>query len=202
MPRSPNGIGPRIQPLTVTISVCTVVDQLKKASLKSEDRIHKLETQLKSLSVGGAAPAAASAPAPAAAASAADDDDGVDLFGSDDDEEEDAAAAALREQRLAEYANKKSKKPTLIAKSNIILDIKPWDDETDMKELEKHVRTIKQDGLLWGAAKLVPIAYGILKLQISCVVEDDKVSIDLLTEQLEAFEDFVQSVDVAAFNKI
>jgi elongation factor 1-beta len=35
-----------------------------------------------------------------------------------------------------------------------------------------------------------------------CVVEDEKVSIDLLTEQIQEFEDIVQSVDVAAFNKI
>ena len=43
--------------------------------------------------------------------------------------------------------------PALIAKSNIILDVKPWDDETDMAELEKCVRTIEMDGLLWGACK-------------------------------------------------
>lgn len=35
-----------------------------------------------------------------------------------------------------------------------------------------------------------------------CVVEDDKVSIDELTEEIQEFEDFVQSVDIAAFNKI
>lgn len=43
--------------------------------------------------------------------------------------------------------------PTLIAKSNIILDVKPWDDETDMKDLEKAVRAVTTDGLLWGACK-------------------------------------------------
>ena len=43
--------------------------------------------------------------------------------------------------------------PALIAKSNIILDVKPWDDETDMKEMEKLVRSIEADGLLWGACK-------------------------------------------------
>lgn len=58
------------------------------------------------------------------------------------------------------------------------------------------------DGLVWGASKLVPVGYGINKLQIICVVEDDKVSIDLLTEEIQNFEDFVQSVDIAAFNKI
>lgn len=43
--------------------------------------------------------------------------------------------------------------PVLIAKSNIILDVKPWDDETDMKELEKEVRKVSMDGLVWGACK-------------------------------------------------
>lgn len=81
--------------------------------------------------------------------------------------------------------------PVLIAKSNIILDVKPWDDETDMKAMEEAVRKINTDGLLWGAAKLVPLAYSIKKLQISCVVEDDKVSIDWLTEEIEKIEDLV-----------
>lgn len=79
----------------------------------------------------------------------------------------------------------------MIAKSNIILDVKPWDDETDMAEMEKAVRVINTDGLLWGAAKLVPLAFGIHKLQISCVVEDDKVSVDWLVEEIEKIEDFV-----------
>ena len=43
--------------------------------------------------------------------------------------------------------------PALIAKSNIILDVKPWDDETDMKQLEQEVRKIQMDGLLWGACE-------------------------------------------------
>ncbi|XP_055594583.1 probable elongation factor 1-beta [Uranotaenia lowii] len=134
-------------------------------------------------------------------AAAADDDDDVDLFGSED-EEESAEAAKLKEERLAAYNAKKSKKPALIAKSSIILDVKPWDDETDMKEMENKVRSIEMDGLLWGAAKLVPVGYGIKKLQICCVIEDDKVSVDLLQEKIEEFEDHVQSVDIAAFNKI
>lgn len=71
-----------------------------------------------------------------------------------------------------------------------------------MAVMEKHVRTIEMDGLVWGASKLVPVGYGIKKLQIMCVIEDEKVSIDLLSEMIEAFEDVVQSVDVAAFNKI
>ncbi|XP_037102367.1 elongation factor 1-beta [Syngnathus acus] len=129
-----------------------------------------------------------------------DDDDDVDLFGSDD--EEDAEAARLKEERVAAYAAKKSTKPALIAKSSILLDVKPWDDETDMAKLEECVRSIQMDGLVWGQSKLLPVGYGIRKLQINCVVEDDKVGTDILEEQITAFEDFVQSMDVAAFNKI
>ncbi|XP_078086936.1 eukaryotic translation elongation factor 1 delta b (guanine nucleotide exchange protein) isoform X22 [Mustelus asterias] len=130
-----------------------------------------------------------------------DGDDDIDLFGSSDDEET-AEKERIREERLREYAAKKSKKPTLIAKSSILLDVKPWDDETDMAKLEESVRTVQMDGLVWGGSKLVPVGYGIKKLQIQCVVEDDKVGTDQLEEEIVKFEDYVQSVDVAAFNKI
>lgn len=131
----------------------------------------------------------------------ADDDDDVDLFGSEE-EEDDAEAARIREERVAAYSAKKSKKPALIAKSSVLLDVKPWDDETNMAKMEESVRTIVMDGLVWGAAKLVPVGYGINKLQIMCVIEDDKISTDELSEKIESFEDYVQSVDIAAFNKI
>ena len=55
---------------------------------------------------------------------------------------------------------------------------------------------------LFVAAKLVPVGYGINKLQVLCVVEDEKVSIDELCEQIQEFEDFVQSVDIANMSKI
>ena len=96
----------------------------------------------------------------APAAQEEEDDDDIDLFGSDD-EDEDAEAERVKAQRVAEYnkkkAEKESKKGKVIAKSNIIMDIKPWDDETDMKELEGAIRSISMDGLLWGTGKLVEI---------------------------------------------
>ncbi|KAF7711259.1 elongation factor 1-beta [Silurus meridionalis] len=136
----------------------------------------------------------------AAPAKEAEDDDDIDLFGSD--EEEDEETTRIKEERLAAYNAKKSKKPALIAKSSILLDVKPWDDETDMSKLEECVRSIELDGLVWGQSKFVPVGYGIKKLQIACVVEDDKVGTDQLEELITAFEDYVQSMDVAAFNKI
>ncbi|KAM9198478.1 elongation factor 1-delta isoform 2-T3 [Dugong dugon] len=129
-----------------------------------------------------------------------DEDNDIDLFGSD--EEEDKEAARLREERLRQYTEKKTKKPTLVAKSSILLDVKPWDDETDMAQLETCVRSIQLDGLTWGGSKLVPVGYGIRKLQIQCVVEDDKVGTDLLEEEVTKFQEHVQSMDIAAFNKI
>ncbi|KAK3928484.1 Elongation factor 1-delta [Frankliniella fusca] len=173
-----------------------VVDDLKNLVISLDSRVKSLE--------GGKPSSVSTAKTPAKAPAKEqddDDDDGVDLFGSDS-EEESEEAAKVREQRLAAYAAKKSKKPALIAKSNIILSVSPWDDETDMKKMEQCVRSIEMDGLVWGASKLVPLAYGIHKLHISCVVEDDKVSVDLLQEKIQDFEDYVQSVDIAAFNKV
>lgn len=136
----------------------------------------------------------------AIAAKNEEDDKDVDLFESD--EEEDAEAAKLREERLKTYAEKKSKKPAIVAKSSVVLDVKPWDDETNMNDIETAVRSIEMDGLVWGASKLVAVGYGIHKFRIMCVIEDDKVSVDYLIEEIERFEDCVQSVDIESFNKI
>ncbi|OWB85788.1 hypothetical protein B5S33_g4460 [[Candida] boidinii] len=140
--------------------------------------------------------------APAAAAEEEDEDD-VDLFGSDDDEEVDEAAEKLKQQRLAEYnAKKAAKGPKPAAKSIVTLEVKPWDDETDLEELLANVKAIEMDGLTWGGSTWVPVGYGIKKLQITVVVEDDKVSLDALQSQIEEDEDHVQSTDVAAMQKL
>lgn len=74
------------------------------------------------------------------------------------------------------------------------------DDETDMVALEAAVRGIKKDGLVWGTSKLVPVGFGVKKLQINLVVEDDKVSITDLQEEIEDFADYVQSSDVVCLS--
>jgi elongation factor 1-beta len=105
-------------------------------------------------------------PAKAPAKAEEEDDDEIDLFGSDE-EEEDAEVARVREERLAEYNKKKAVKAKPAAKSIVTLDVKPWDDETDMAELEKNVRAIEKDGLVWGGSKLVPVGYGV-KVGVKC----------------------------------
>ncbi|KAI8910923.1 elongation factor 1-beta-like protein [Gorgonomyces haynaldii] len=130
-----------------------------------------------------------------------EDEDDIDLFGSD--EEDDEENERIKAQRVAEYnAKKAAKGPKPAAKSMIILDVKPWDDETDMEALKAGVLAIQMDGLVWGTSKFVAVGYGIKKLQITCVVEDEKVSVDDLQEQITSLEDYVQSVDIAAFNKL
>jgi len=168
--------------------------QLKKVTEDLKNLILKLESRVANLEGGKAA----SAPAPAPAK---EEEEDVDLFGSDE-EEDDAEKERITAERLKAYSEKKSKKPALIAKTSVLFDVKPWDDETDMDAMLKAVKSIEMDGLLWGASKLVPVGYGINKLQIMCVVEDEKVSIEELGEKMESFEDFVQSVDIAAMNKI
>jgi elongation factor 1-beta len=138
-------------------------------------------------------------PAKAPAAEEEEDED-VDLFGSD--EEEDPEAVRIREERLAEYRKKKEGKVKPAAKSIVTMDVKPWDDETDMVALEAAVRGIEKDGLVWGASQLIAVGFGIKKLQINLVVEDEKVSTDELGEEITEFEDYVQSVDVVAMQKL
>lgn len=60
-----------------------------------------------------------------------------------------------------------------------------------MAQLEACVRSVQLDGLTWGGSKLVPVGYGIRKLQIQCVVEDEKVGTDLLEEEITKFEEHV-----------
>ncbi len=119
----------------------------------------------------------------------------------------DAEAERIKAERVAEYTAKKDAKKAAnaaagkdapVAKSVVTLQVKPWDDETDMAALEESVRSVEKDGLVWGASKLVPIGYGIKMLQINLVVEDEKISLDELQEEIAEFEDYVQSSDVAA----
>ncbi|XP_023755357.1 elongation factor 1-beta [Lactuca sativa] len=128
---------------------------------------------------------------------AADEDDDLDLFG--DETEEEKKAAEARDQAKASTKKKES------GKSSVLMDVKPWDDETDMKKLEEAVRSVEMEGLLWGASKLVPVGYGIKKLTIMMTIVDDLVSVDTLIEErltVEPINEYVQSCDIVAFNKI
>ena len=96
-------------------------------------------------------------------------------------------------------AEKEAKKKTLpITKSLILFEVKVWDHDQDYDAL-----AIEKDGLFWKTKYVLEdVAFGVKKIVIGLVVEDAKVSVEDLIEEIESWEDDVQSVDIAAFNKI
>ncbi|CAF0729559.1 unnamed protein product [Adineta steineri] len=90
----------------------------------------------------------------------------------------------------------------LVVRSTINFDIKPWDEDTDIDAMEQAVRSIKFDGLVWGQSKRVPYAFGIVKLQMTCVIEDDKIATDLIEDKIYELDQYVQSVDIPCIHRI
>ena len=119
---------------------------------------------------------------------------------------EEEKKAAEEKKRVIEEAKRRGAEKAKLTKSMIVLDVKPWDDETDLAAMEAEVRAIKKDGLLWGASKLVPIGYGIKKMQITAVIEDAKVeSMDAIIEEelvRDGDSETIQSIDIISFNKL
>jgi elongation factor 1-beta len=157
---------------------------------------------------GAAAAAGAAAPAKAAAA---DEDDAEDLFGDDDEAAEKAAKkAAAPPAKPAAEAKKPKEKP--IARSICVYEVKPMSAATKPEDMEKALRTIQQDGLKWSETfEVIEMGFGIKKLRVQMVIEDEKVDLTDLEEKMVAFkgteldedgeiEDLIQSVDQLSMN--
>jgi len=99
---------------------------------------------------------------------------------------------------------KKAEKPKPIAKSIVIFDVKIYDAEvTNLDELAQKVLALEIEGLVWNKQpKKLEVAFGIQKLQIGCVIEDDKVLTDDIFDKITAWEDDVQSVDMVSMQKL
>lgn len=152
-----------------------------------------------------AAPAkeAEAAPAPAegdAPAPAEEDDDDVDgLFDSDSEAEE-----AAKKQREAKKAEKtKKKKAKKIAKSVVVFDVKGYEVDCDWNAMAEKIRTeVNMEGLTWmDSHEIVPIAFGMKKLQMSCIIIDDLVGTDDIFDKIMVWDDDVQSCDIVSFDK-
>jgi translation elongation factor EF-1beta len=165
--------------------------------------------------VAAVAAAAAVATSSAAAAPAADDLDDMFGDGGDDDETpEERAATVARQARMALAKKLKdekdakdgkggAKKDKPAEKSLVVLEVKPWEADTNLEEVWKMICSTQQEGLVWGQTfKLEPVAYGIMKLVMTCTIVDSLVLMDDVTDKIEAIEEFVQSVQVASMNKI
>lgn len=144
---------------------------------------------------------------------------------SDDDSSSDEEEEEEDEEELAKLAAKKAaKKLQPILRSQICFDIKPMDTEVDLEDMADEIKELVVGEMpeyaervkkfndfrvtadkicVWGVGhQVVPVAFGIEKLQISCVVIDEMMGVDDVKDVLEEkFGDKIQSVDVLAFNK-
>lgn len=58
------------------------------------------------------------------------------------------------------------------------------------------------DGLVWNnEPKISEVAYGIQKLELGCVIEDEKVSTDTICETIQKWDN-VQTCEVSNFQKL
>lgn len=140
--------------------------------------------------------------AAADAEAGADDDDIDDMFGSDDDDDEASFDALCKAKQAAiDKANSKKK---AIAKSIVMFEVKPLESETDLDVLfQRILKECVKEGCDWKQdCKKEPVAFGVFKLIVGCVIEDDKVSTDDIEEQITGMDDMVQSVDIQSFNKL
>lgn len=152
-----------------------------------------------------------------------DESDGEDLA---------AAAAAKREAGALEAKRKAFaahlKKGQPIGKSRIVFEIKPYDPDQDLDELAGKIKALKLEGeiteditwedkleecldtrctleagIKWGEGhNKEPVAFGIFKLIIQAIVQDELVGSDDLVDMMTSrFPDDIQSVEIAAFDK-
>jgi|NOAtaT_7_FD_contig_123_22819_length_947_multi_5_in_0_out_1_2 elongation factor 1-beta len=71
--------------------------------------------------------------------------------------------------------------------------------------IAKKIRAdINKDGLVWAKEhKIITIAFGAKKLQMSAIIEDDKIETEEdIFDKIREWEDDVQSVDVASMQKL
>eukprot|EP00828_Plagiopyla_frontata_P048653 TRINITY_DN93_c0_g2_i1.p1 TRINITY_DN93_c0_g2~~TRINITY_DN93_c0_g2_i1.p1 ORF type:complete len:275 (+),score=69.25 TRINITY_DN93_c0_g2_i1:51-827(+) len=130
---------------------------------------------------------------------AQEEEDDDDLFG-EETEEDKLKQEELQKKKKEEANAKKKEKPA--AKSVIIFDVKVYDTETDLPTLAKRImKEIKIEGLVWNKeVKILPVAYDIKKLQLGCIVEDEKVGQDDIFDVIQEWEE-VQSCDIVSFQK-
>ena len=128
-----------------------------------------------------------------------------DIFGDSQDLE--AAQKLLDEKKKADEAAKKSAKKKEAAKSYVKFEVKVFDTATNLDELAKRIKNeIVLDGLRWEKEyDKQDIGYGIQKLVIAFIMEDEKInSTDDIIELITALDEgeLVQSVDILMFNKL
>lgn len=111
-------------------------------------------------------------------------DDDIDLFG---DTNEDDKQLLDKKKKELEDKKKKEAKEKEKNRSILIIEIKPKTITTDINKIEKLIRQkIVDPHIKWGEeVKTLPIAFGLQKLQMSCIIYDDFVNTNELIENIE-----------------
>ncbi len=133
-----------------------------------------------------------------------DEIDEDDLFGDETEEDKKAKEEAHKKREEEKKEDGKKKKKVEVQKSLVLIDVKVYDPEQDYDALaEKILKNVKRDGLVWKTEyKLAEVAFGVKKIVMGMVVEDEKVSVDDIIDELTSWQDEIQSVDIVAFNKL
>ncbi|SBS83720.1 elongation factor 1-beta, putative [Plasmodium malariae] len=119
---------------------------------------------------------------------AADDDDvdnDIDLFGSDNDDDKNILLNKKKEKE--EELKKKKQKEKEKNRSILIIEIKPKSIDTDISKIPKLVKQkIVDENIKWGEeVKKLPVAFGLYKLHMSCIIYDDFVNTNELIDKIE-----------------
>ncbi|OAA58144.1 Translation elongation factor EF1B/ribosomal protein S6 [Cordyceps fumosorosea ARSEF 2679] len=111
-------------------------------------------------------------------------------------------AAEAEANRLAEDRKRRAARPSATAKSKLLLEVIPWEEEVDLALMEGAVRSIERDGLAWGTSEFLPARHGKKKLHINLVVEDETVNLAELERDIQLFENYVKQTDILTTKKL
>lgn len=94
--------------------------------------------------------------------------------------------------------------PRVESKSQVILDIKPYDLETPTEVIKNKIIGLKKNGLTWCYFKEEEMLYGFRKIMAIAIIDNHQVSGNEFFELLEddELQLLIQSVDVVAWHKL
>ncbi|ANQ07364.1 Translation elongation factor [Plasmodium coatneyi] len=114
-----------------------------------------------------------------------DVDNDIDLFG--DSNNDDQSILLEKKKQKEEELKKKKQKEKEKNRSILIIEIKPKSIDTDIGKIPKLVKQkIVDENIKWGEeVKKLPVAFGLYKLHMSCIIYDDFVNTNDLMEKIE-----------------
>lgn len=125
------------------------------------------------------------------------DDDDLDLFGEDPELEKKAAELKKKEEAS------KPKKKEIVLESRVVFDVKGYEVGFDFMALyEKIKKDIVVEGCTFTKeVKVVPVGFGMNKLQMTMVILDSISADDIIEQITELYPDDIQSIDIVEFVK-